>query len=140
MLIVKFAQCTLLPHIMEHLFDLLRSSFFPCYYSSFMWMSNAHDEKSVLMVFKHFLWFWTMQTHAQACVCWSKYTTSGKHLPHGRWTGLPESFHHSWIFVPGHGTLDYDLQLLRFQVWNKLGIAETFVVAHVGVDTWKRLN
>ena len=41
------------------------------------WASRVHDEKGTfLLIFKCFQSFSTIQTHAQACVCWSKYTTN----------------------------------------------------------------
>ena len=41
------------------------------------WASPAHDEKSMfLIILEPFLSFSTMQTHAQAFICWSKYTTT----------------------------------------------------------------
>ena len=45
-------------------------------YVSLMWESRAYDEKSTyLIIFKPFLLFSTMWTHAQACIPWLKYTT-----------------------------------------------------------------
>ena len=45
-------------------------------YVSLLCASRAHDEKGTfLLIFKCFWSFATMQTHAQACVRWSKYTT-----------------------------------------------------------------
>ena len=40
------------------------------------WASRAHDGKGTFfIIFQCFSSFLTMQTHAQACVGWSKYTT-----------------------------------------------------------------
>ena len=56
-----------------------------CGFYTFFYMSNAcewckcslkKDEKDTfVMIFKCFWFFSTMQMHAQACICWSKYTT-----------------------------------------------------------------
>ena len=46
------------------------------FYVSLTWASCAYDEKiTFLIFFKRFSLFSTMWTRAQACVCWSKYTT-----------------------------------------------------------------
>ena len=60
-----------------------RSSAISCYFCT--WASQKHDKKhwlllkksTLLIIFKRFLLFSTMQTHAQACVCRLKYTTLG---------------------------------------------------------------
>ena len=46
------------------------------------WASRTHDGKGTFfMIFKCFSLFSNMQTHAQACVHWSKYTTSWPNFP-----------------------------------------------------------
>ena len=50
--------------------------FFSFFFMSLSWASRTHDEKGTFfMIFKRFPSFSTMRTHAQACVCWWKYTT-----------------------------------------------------------------
>ena len=62
--------------IWESLLDAKKFHFSPCFYVSLTWASCAYDEKSTfLIIFKCFSLFSTMWTHAQACICWSKYTT-----------------------------------------------------------------
>ena len=48
---------------------------------SLLCASRVHDEKgSFFIIFECFLLFSIMRTHAQACICWSKYTTIGLRL------------------------------------------------------------
>ena len=47
------------------------------FFVSLKWACRVHDEKSTFLLIFECLWlFSTMQTHAQACVRWSKYTTT----------------------------------------------------------------
>ena len=38
---------------------------------------RGHDKKILFIIFECFSLFSTMQTHVQACIRWSKYTTEG---------------------------------------------------------------
>ena len=65
------------PALGSHSQSLTNKLFSSFIFVSFMWASHVHDEKGTfLLIFECFLSFSTMQTHVQACVCWSKYTTS----------------------------------------------------------------
>ena len=60
-------------------------------YVSLTWASRMHDEQSMLfIILKHFLSFSTMLKHAQACICWSKYTTNVVHILRVTFCGGPQ--------------------------------------------------
>ena len=62
--------------IWESLLNAKNADFSSCCGMSLTWASHVHDEKSTfLTIFECFSLFSTIQTHAQACVCWLKYTT-----------------------------------------------------------------
>ena len=59
-------------------FVKLFSSFF---FMSLRWASHTHDGiGTFFIILQCFSSFLTMQTHAQACVCWSKYATDRQAL------------------------------------------------------------
>ena len=64
------------PAFGSHSQSLTNKLFFAFCYESLSCASLAHEEKHIfLFIFLCFQSFSTMQTHAQACVLWLKYTT-----------------------------------------------------------------
>ena len=65
------------PALGSHSQSLTNKLFFSFFFVSLTRASRAHDEKGTfLLIFKCFWSFSTMPMHAQACICWSKYTTT----------------------------------------------------------------
>ena len=76
------AQCIWMYKYTNKLFFCFSLFFFV----SLTWAFHEHDEKGTfLLIFECFQSFSTMQTHAQACLCWSKYTTLSVHSYHLDW-------------------------------------------------------
>ena len=71
--------------VWESLLNAKEFYFSSCFCMNLTWASHTHEEKSMfLIILKRFLSFLTMRTHAQACDCWPKYTTSRLNLTTSR--------------------------------------------------------
>ena len=72
-----------------------KSSFF---FLSLTWTSHVHERKCTFIII--FLCFWlssTMRMHAQAWVCWSKYTTTNLVFKKLCSNSLPQGWQNPWL-------------------------------------------
>ena len=67
----------------------------------------------------------------------TRFIMSNLSLPDGTFAAVPDFRHGAGVVGPGLRGLHDQLELLRLQVGNKLGVAEALVVAHVGVERCK---